>query len=49
MRRYIAGGQLKGRRPDQAKVTLAALEEDRINASGTLQFTDLTVTRGPAR
>jgi len=49
LRRDVAGGQLKVNGPDQAKVTLTLEDGSRYAATGTLQFTDITVDPAPAR
>ena len=46
LRRDVASGQLKVNGPDQAKVTLTLEDGSRYAATGTLQFTDITVDPG---
>jgi membrane fusion protein, multidrug efflux system len=46
LRRDIASGQLKLNGPDQAKVTLTLEDGTRYPATGSLQFTDITVDPG---
>ncbi len=46
LRRDVASGQLKVNGPDQAKVTLTLEDGSRYPATGTLQFTDITVDPG---
>jgi membrane fusion protein (multidrug efflux system) len=46
LRRDIASGQLKLTGPDQAKVTLTLEDGTQYPATGSLQFTDITVDQG---
>jgi membrane fusion protein (multidrug efflux system) len=46
LRRDVASGQLKLNGPDQAKVTLLLEDGTRYPATGSLQFTDITVDQG---
>jgi membrane fusion protein, multidrug efflux system len=46
LRRDIASGQLKLTGPDQAKVTLTLEDGKQYPATGSLQFTDITVDPG---
>ena len=46
LRRDIASGQLKLNGPDQAKVTLLLEDGTQYPATGSLQFTDITVDQG---
>ncbi|HJX22005.1 MAG TPA: efflux RND transporter periplasmic adaptor subunit, partial [Steroidobacteraceae bacterium] len=46
LRRDVASGRLKVNGPDQAKVTLTLEDGSRYAATGTLQFTDITVDPG---
>jgi membrane fusion protein (multidrug efflux system) len=46
LRRDLASGQLKVAGPDQAKVTLTLEDGSRYPASGTLEFSDISVNEG---
>jgi membrane fusion protein (multidrug efflux system) len=46
LRRDVASGQLKVNGPNQAKVTLTLEDGTKYPATGTLQFTDITVDPG---
>jgi len=46
LRRDLASGQLKLNGPDQAKVTLTLEDGTEYPATGSLQFTDITVDQG---
>jgi membrane fusion protein, multidrug efflux system len=46
LRRDVASGQLKLNGPDQAKVTLLLEDGTQYPATGSLQFTDITVDQG---
>ena len=46
LRRDVASGQLKTNGPNQAKVTLLLEDGSEYRATGSLQFTDITVDQG---